>query len=348
MKGFLSREQKEELLRELRLEKSRRYADRIRVILLLDQGKTYKSIAEHLFLDHGTIANYRKRYKEGGLEGLIVDAYSVKAKEWRLTEDQLFRLSVSLESQIFLSVKDVVAFIEREFGIDYTVSGATKLLKRMDFSYKKPKAVPGKADREKQKAFIDFYNELKESLEEAQGEDSGKIYFSDSTHPQHNPVINYGWIKKGLNFEVPTNSGCFHLNINGALCLDDLDIITRQCERVNGVSICELLAAIRRKNLDEKKIFLVLDNAPFNRSGVVKNKAKELNIELIYLPPYSPNLNPIERLWKFFKKKVLYHQYYENFENFSAAATQFFQYAKRRYREELDSLLTDNFQVVGC
>ena len=101
MKRFLSKEQKDELLRELRLEKSRRYAERIKVILLLDQGKTYKSISEYLFLDEGTIANYRKRYKEGGLGGLIIDDYS--AKKCYLNEDQLMALSLHLESHIFLS-----------------------------------------------------------------------------------------------------------------------------------------------------------------------------------------------------------------------------------------------------
>jgi len=335
MKGFLSEDQKNELLRELRLEKSRRYAERIKVILLLDQGETYKNISKFLFLDEGTIANYRKRYKEGGLEGLIVDDYL--ARRCFLTEDQLMALSVHLETKIYLSVKDVVAHIERTYQVQYTVSGATKLLKKMGFSYKKPKPVPGKADREKQKSFINFYNRLK---------GRGKVYFSDSTHPQYNPVISYGWIRKGVDFDVFTNSGRFHLNINGALCLNDLDIIARTCDKVNGDSICDLLKAVKRKNPFEKKLYLVLDNAPFNRSKKVRALAKELDINLVYLPPYSPNLNPIERLWKFFKKKTLYNQYFESFEEFSKGCVNFFRYA-RKYRAELETLLTDNFRIMG-
>lgn len=335
MKGFLSKEQKNELLRELRLEKSRRYADRIRVILLLDQGETYKNIAKFLFLDEGTIANYRQRYKEGGIEGLIVDDYS--AKNCLLTEDEMMELSLHLESHVYLSVKDIIGHIQKTFGVKYTISGATKLLKRMGFSYKKPKPVPGKADKEKQQDFIEAYNRLK---------GHGKVYFSDSTHPQYNPVLSYEWIKKGMDFDVFTNSGRFHLNINGALCIDDLDIITRTCEKVNGDSICDLLKAIRAKNKGDERLYLVLDNAPFNRSRKVKALAKELKIKLVYLPPYSPNLNPIERLWKFFKKKTLYNQYFETFEEFKAACTNFFRYA-RRHRPELETLLTDNFRVMG-
>jgi transposase len=335
MKGFLSKEQKRELLDELRLEKSRRYADRIRVILLLDQGKTYKSISEHLFLDEGSIANYRKRYKEGGLEGLIIDNY--KAKEFLLNEDQLLQLSIDLESKVFLSTKDIIAHIKKEFNVKYTVSGATKLLHRMGFSYKKPKAVPGKADREKQQEFIEAYKALK---------GKGKIYFSDSTHPQYNPVISYGWFKKGVEFDVFTNSGRFRLNINGAVCLDDMDIVARTCNRVNADSLCVLLKAIKEKNQSQEKLFLVMDNASFNRSKMVKEMAKTLGIELVYLPPYSPNLNPIERLWKFFKKKTLYNKYYESFDDFNKACVNFFRYA-RKYRPELETFLTDNFRVMG-
>lgn len=335
MKEFLSISQRNELLRELRFEKSKSYADRIRVILLLDQGKTYRSISEHFFLNDSTITNYRKRYRERGPEGPVTDDYS--AKNYFLNEDQLLKLSLQLESHIYLSTKEIIAYTKMMFGIEYTTSGITKLLKRMGFSYKKPKAVPGKADKKKQQDFIDIYNALKKR---------GKVYFSDSTHPQHNPVISYGWFKKGVEFDVFTNSGRSRLNINGALCLDDLDIVARTCNRVNGESICELLKAVRKKNVGGGRVYMVLDNAPFNRSKKVRNLAKKLKIKLIYLPPYSPNLNPIERLWKFFKKKTLYNKYFETFEEFSKACTDFFRYA-RKHRNELQTLLTDNFRVMG-
>ena len=77
MNKFLTKKQRQELLDELKIERSRRYADRIKVILLLDEGKTYKNISDYLFLDEGTIANYKKRYREGGIEGLVVDDYAV-------------------------------------------------------------------------------------------------------------------------------------------------------------------------------------------------------------------------------------------------------------------------------
>ena len=165
----------------------------------------------------------------------------------------------------------------------------------------------------------------------------------DSTHPEHNPVISYGRIKKGEEFEVLThNSFRYRLNINGAVDIESLDVITRRSERVNSMSICELLRIIRAKNSTGELIQLIMDNAAYNRSS----KVKELANELVYLPPYSPNLNPIERLWKFFKKKVLYNKYYETREYFESACTNFFRYI-RKYRKELSTLLTDEFHVLG-
>ena len=202
----------------------------------------------------------------------------------------------------------------------------------MGFTYKKTKPVPGKAKKEAQELFIEAYNRLKAK--------SGKIYFADSTHPPHNAVISYGWIKKGEDFEILCNSGRHKLNINGAVDIENLDVINRTCDWVNADSICELLRAIKAKNPDDKRITLIMDNAAYNRSGKFKILAKKLKIGLFYLPPYSPNLNPIERLWKFMNK------YYEHLSDFESACIKFFR-GIRKYRDELENLLTDNFQVMG-
>ena len=190
----------------------------------------------------------------------------------------------------------------------YTVGGMTSLLHHWGFSYKKPKGVPGKAKSEEQKAFVRKYKRLKKK--------EGLIYFADSTHPMLNPVLSSGWIRKGKEFDVKTNSGRQRVNINGAIEINTLSVVSRSCKRVNGNSMCDLLRAIRLKHPKAKKIHLILDNAGYNRSYKVKDLAKELGIKLIYLPAYSPNLNPIERLWKFMKKRVMANRYYPDMETF--------------------------------
>jgi transposase len=335
MGKFLSKEQEAELLRELRLEKYRRYADRIRVILLLDSGETYKNIAKFLFLDEGTIAHYRKRYVEGGIEELINDEH--KGSTSRLSLENQKELELHLMEKIYLCTKDICDYVQKTYHVEYGISGMTALLKRMGFSYKKPKKVPGKANKEAQEKFIQQYLVLK---------NQGKVYFGDAVHPQHNPVLGYGWMKKGIEVEIFSNSGRNHLNINGAIDIGGRDVLTRFCETVNSSAMCDLLSAIREKNSSVQRIFFILDNARYNHAKEVKLLAQQLKIELVYLPPYSPNLNPIERFWKFFKKKVLYNQYYEKFDEFESSCVNFFK-GIAQYGPELSSLITDNFTPMG-
>lgn len=320
---------------ELRLERSRKYADRIRVILLLDDGEAVSDIARFLFLDDGSVRNYRRRYEEGGLEKLVNDHY-IGRKAYLLEEQQTL-LMFELESKVYPTTKSIIQYIQAEFGVIYTVGGVTDLLHQLGFSYKKPKGVPGKADPEAQKKFINQYNAVKTHW---------LVYFADSTHPMLNPVLSSGWIKKGADFEIKTNSGRQRVNINGAIEINSLDVIARSCVTVDRYSMCDLLRAVRAKNPNEEKIYLVLDNAPYNRSRAVKTLARHLSIRILYLPPYSPNLNPIERLWKFAKQKVMANTYFPDLESFRQEIMLFLR-GIRKHRPELSTLITDNFQIFG-
>ncbi|MCY4644976.1 MAG: IS630 family transposase [Bacteriovoracales bacterium] len=336
MGKFLTLKQRQELLDELKLERIRRYADRLRVILLLDEGQTYKNIAKFLFLDEGTIGNYKKRYKKGGIEGLINDQYF--GRKAMLSPKEMAILSNDLQSRIFPTAKSVINHIKKKFGVKYSEGGATDLLHRLGFSFKKATPVPGKGEREKQEAFVRQYRRLKPL---------GKIYFTDATHPEFAPTISYGWIKKGTNFDVKTNSGWRkRVNICGALDIDGPDIIARTYKTIDSAAICDLLSAIRRGNPSEDKIYVILDGAAYNRSRRTKEFAWSIGVKLIYLPPYSPNLNLIERLWKFMKKKVTANRYYEEFDDFKKSLTTFFR-TIRKYHPELESLLRDNFPILG-
>ena len=336
MNKFLDKKHRQELLDELKIERSRRYADRIRVILLLDQEWTYKKIAEALFIDEGSIANYRKRYKEGGLEGLILDNYCTKRT--RLNEFEELQLTSDLDAKIFASTKEVVAHVEKNFKKKFSVSGCNNLLHRLGFSFKKAKGIPGKAKIEDQITFIKKYDLIKAI--------GNKIYFGDATHPLHNTVLSSGWIKRGQNREVFTNSGRNRVNIFGAISIYELDVVTRSYDTINQFAVCDFLKALRAKNPNGEKLYFILDRGPCNKAISVRDLAKELNIEIVLLPPYSPNLNPIERLWKFFKRKILYNKYYEKFKDFESACTTFFR-GIRQYRPELTTLITDNFTPVG-
>ena len=106
------------------------------------------------------------------------------------------------------------------------------------------------------------------------------------------------------------------------------------------------MIALREKNPNGEMLYLILDQGPSNKALSVRALARFLNIKVVFLPPYSPNLNPIERLWKFFKKKVLYGKYYEKLKDFEFACDSFFKNIKT-YKSDLKTLITDNFSTVG-
>jgi len=126
-----------------------------------------------------------------------------------------------------------------------------------------------------------------------------------------------------------------------------LDAITHQLITVtndtyiNSYSVCALLWEIRQIQTNQP-ITIVLDNAKYQKCELVFACAEALDIHLLYLPSYSPNLNLIERVWKFVKKKCLYSKYYSDFNTFKNAISDCLEH--KTYKEELDSLLTLKFQ----
>ena len=110
--------------------------------------------------------------------------------------------------------------------------------------------------------------------------------------------------------------------------------------------MCDLLKTIRNKCEDDNPITIVMDNAKYQRCSLVKELALKLNIELLFLPSYSPNLNIIERYWKWLKKDCLNYRYYESFTDFkSAIDSSLSKTIKHENKMELNNLLQLNFQL---
>ena len=135
-----------------------------------------------------------------------------------------------------------------------------------------------------------------------------------------------------------------HFNVLGALDAVTHELITVTNDTyINAHSFCQLLWIISYRYCDVP-ITLVLDNARYQKCALVFALAEFLNIELLYLPAYSPNLNLIERLWKFVKKKCLYSKYYDNFDEFKRSITDCLSKTHTDHKKELDTLLTLKFQ----
>lgn len=340
MKGFtLTRSQIDSLKAAHRRCKDKRLADRIKAVVLLGAGWTVSATAEALLLDEDTVRRYVQKYQQGGIDTLLTTEH--KGSFGKLDSKQLKALDKHLEEHIYTRVQDIVAYVEDTYGISYTVQGMTDLLKRLDYVYKKPKKLPGKhPDVETQLEFVENYEKLKQT----KGKDD-QIYFMDGVHPQHNSVAAYGWIKRGTTKTLESNTGRKRVNINGAMNIDQLNIVTEFDERVNAQSTIALLKKLIRKHRKAKTIYVICDNARYYRSRLVQEFIAGTKIVLVFLPPYCPNLNLIERLWKYFRKEVLYNMYYEKFSDFKLACHNFFD-SMKEHSKALRTLLIEKFQII--
>lgn len=325
-------------LKALHKQADKKQRDKIKAILMLNNGYGYGEIAEILLIDYTTVWRWYETYITAGTTELLKDFYL--GGTCKLTEIQLSQLTEHLECTMYLTAKEICAYVKKTFKVKYTPKGMTSLLHQLKFTYKKPKHIPGKADIEAQKAFIKEYRKLRKhkAIED-------RIYFMDGVHPMHNSQPAYGWIRKGHDMVLKANTGRQRLNLNGAYNLEDHEVIIQETEMINAQSTVDLLKEMMRKQ-PLGMIYVILDNARYYRSELVRDFVeKNKRIRLMFLPSYSPNLNVIERLWKFFKKKVIYNSYYEKFALFRKYCLDFFRHLGK-YRIELQSLMTDNFQLI--
>jgi transposase len=336
----LTTEQRQKLVTLHRHTKDRRKADRIKTILLLDQGWEYRRIAEALFLDDSTLRDWIKQYEEHGLNELLKDNFTGSRKQ--LSEVQIETLKTELRSTVYVTSADICRYVEREFGVSYTPEGLVKLLHNIGFVYKKTKRIPGKADAEKQEAFLaEVYEATKDKLQPGD-----QLYFTDGVHPQYNVEAAYGWIEKGTEKEVRSNTGRNRLNVNGAINLNH-EVVMRDDESINAQSTIALYRQLEAKHL-AGTIYVIADNARYYRAKLVQEYLETARVRQIFLPPYAPNLNLIERLWKFMHKEVLHNQYYDTYAKFKEAIYRFFEKINAGgYAAELDSLLTEKFHIIG-
>jgi len=183
---------------------------------------------------------------------------------------------------------------------------------------------------------------LKPRLQEAQ---VGKrhVFFVDAAHMVYGTFLCCLWSFARLF--VRAASGRQRVNVLGAWNAMTQGLITvTNTTVVNTETMCELLRKLAAQGLPGP-VTLVLDNARYQRNAVVQALAASLCIELLYLPSYSPNLNIIERLWRFVKREALYGRYHPTFANFQTAIQDTLNQVSTKHKDKLASLMTLNFQV---
>jgi len=167
------------------------------------------------------------------------------------------------------------------------------------------------------------------------------VYFVDASHFVLSSFL--GWVWCFVRLHVRAASGRQRYNVLGALNAVTHDLVTEiNTAYINALSVCALLRKVAGRG---GPITLVMDNAKYQRCALVQDLAKVLGIDLLFLPSYSPNLNLIERLWKFVKKEVLNSRHHQDFAKFREAIDGCLADMPTKHKAKLATLLTHNFQT---
>jgi transposase len=300
-------------------------------------GKTHQEIAEIAAVHPNTVTAHLQEYQQGGLEA--VRRLNFYQPQSALQEHQT-TLKEYFEQHPCASLKEAGAKIEELTGLKRSLPQVEKFLKKMGMKCRKVGCLPAKADPEQQADFL--HQQLQPRLDEAQAGQRA-VFFGDAAHFVLAPFLGFLWCFACVF--IPAPAGRQRFNVLAALnaVTHDLLLVTND-SYITATSVCALLQQLAALNLTVP-ITLLLDNARYQRCALVQDLAASLHIELLYLPAYSPNLNLIERLWKFVKKEALYSKYYQNFAAFKAAITEVLNETSDKHKQALDSLLTLNFQT---
>ncbi len=305
---------------------------------------------KHLNIPHGqicrilgitgnTLRSYFRDYQEGGLD---------KIRELRFYQPQSELASYKTCLKTYFtkhpptSGPEAAAFIERHLGIRLSPDRVLLFLKSLGIKRLKVGHIPAKADPDTQAAFVE--EQLEPRIAEAQA-GKGALFFGDAAHFVQRPFLTYLWCFVRVFIKAP--AGRKRFNVLGALNAITHELITVCNDSyINAQSMAELLHRLAALDL-AVPITLVLDNARYQKCKFVQDIADALQIELLYLPAYSPNLNLIERLWKFVKKEALNGRYHQDFTAFKSAIIRCLAQTRTTYKKPLDSLLTLKFQTFN-
>ena len=311
--------------------------DRIKAVLLCSENWSTPMIAQALRLHETTIIRHINDYIEK--EKLKPENGGSTSY---LSKEQTETVVQHLMIETYQCSYQIIDYIFDKHQVRFSISGLNKWLHREGFSYKKPKGVPHKFDPVKQAEFIEKYEALKAQVTDE------PILFIDAMHPTQATKVSGGWIKTGQDKAIKTTGSRTRLNVVGAIDLNNIsDATVNRYDKVNSESIQDFFGTIRKKYPLKKEIHLILDGAGYHRSQALKDKAVELNIKLHYLPPYSPNLNPIERLWKVMNEHVRNNQYFSTAKEFRDKVDEFFQKTLPDIGDSLSSRINDSFQILN-
>jgi transposase len=337
----LTPQQRNDISERRRQAQDRRIYQRLSAVLWSDGGRTREEIAELVGVSTRQVGQWFRIFRNKGLEQLCTLHY--QGDPGRLRPAQVERLKQEIATGVFHNAEQVRTWVQETWGVDYSISGLKDLLRRIGASYHKVSGFFWKADVEEQKKFV-----RKHRRHKREAGPTTRRYFVDACHPVWGVDLLYScWLLVGQRFYVGVGNGRKRLNILGAYSPDDHDYVDLRLtkENITGEQFVKLLEKLLAKHPEAEKFLPYLDNARYYSKPVVKEwLARHRQFRLVFLPAYSPNLNLIERLWKFLRKKAL-NRWHKTFEEMQGAVAEVLDHLGE-YRDELSTLMTERFAIV--
>ena len=311
-------------------------------ILLLDKGKSCAEIAEFLYLDDDTIRGRYKAFRQEGWDALALDGRH--GRQSRLTPDEETKRSAWLDDRFCHSAGEIRAFITAAFGLGYSHSGCLKVLGRLGFEYRKPRALPRVADAETHAEFIAFYQDWMTKLPANEA-----VYFADATHPEHQTKPAFGWVvraqtqrSKPLQGAAGSTSMAAYIWKNSMRRLLSLPMLAATIQY-------RFWQKSKRTPPSKSPIYVLWHNAAYHRWAAVKKwlSRPKCHIHLIQLPAYCPHLNPIERLWAILQAHLTHNRSYTAQKQFANAILPCLQKTIPAKWKDFRSQVSDKFRIIS-
>jgi transposase len=321
-------------------ETKRRFLRKLLAIKMVASDLKREEICSTLDITRTTLSAYVEQYNIGGLAATLEDR---SYKPTSCLDGRFEEIAERFKKDPPASAKQAVSVIEQITGVRLSASQVRSLMaKKLGMRFRKAGTLPGKADPQMQMDF--FSRELEPRLEQAR-EGDRHLYFMDASHFLWGSFADYCWCFERV--WVRSASGRKRFNALGAVNAITKEMLCNYTEgSVNSETVCSMLIDINNAH-PYGEISVVLDNVPYQHARIVKAMAAILDIELVYLPPYSPNLNLIERAWKHVKKSALSNRHYETYESFKMAITNCIEAINSTMKEEMQSLLSLKFQMFS-
>jgi transposase len=301
-------------------------------------GTADSVLAAHFDCCTKSVSHYISIYNEKGIAGLKHYGYGTNKSDLEVHSASIL---LSFTEKPPFSIKEAKSRIYKMTGIERSPTQIGAFMKRHGLKYIKLGHIPSKADAEKQQDWLT--TTFEPELEKAKKGEC-VLFFMDAAHFVLGAFLCAVWSK--VRLFVRSSAGRNRINVLGAVNAITKAVITLQnTTYVNAQTIVEFLGVLRSQIPLEKPISIVCDNARYQHCNFVIQKANDLNIKFLFLPSYSPNLNIIERFWKFTRKERLYGQYFETPKLFHEAITDFMHNVNGKYAQQLNSLFTLNFQL---